>query len=125
MAKKRDDQAIPQDKLALYEKLVGTNPDLERKGATMPYTSFNGNMFSFLTKDGSLALRLPKQAREDFLAKYKTRLVEANGTIMKEYVAVPDALLQDTDELKPYFDLSFQYVQNLKPKPQKKGKGTN
>jgi hypothetical protein len=38
--------------LALYEKLVATNPGVERKGATMPYTSVNGHMFSLLTKEG-------------------------------------------------------------------------
>jgi len=36
--------------LALYEKLVATNPKVERKGATMPYTSLNGHMFSLLTR---------------------------------------------------------------------------
>jgi len=35
------------DKVALYEKLVGSNPDVELKGATVPYTSFNGHMFSY------------------------------------------------------------------------------
>ena len=44
--------AVPADKLALYEKLVATNPHLERKGATVPYTSVNDHMFSFLTKCG-------------------------------------------------------------------------
>ena len=38
---------ISADKLALYEKLVATDPNVERKGATMPYTSLNGHMFSF------------------------------------------------------------------------------
>jgi hypothetical protein len=27
-----------------YEKLIATNPKVERKGATMPYTSVNGHM---------------------------------------------------------------------------------
>ena len=27
------------DNLALYEKLVATNPRIERKGATLPYTA--------------------------------------------------------------------------------------
>src|SRR5262245_42442244 len=46
------------DALSRYEKLIATNPNVERKGATMPYTSLNGHMFSFLTKTGKLALRL-------------------------------------------------------------------
>jgi hypothetical protein len=28
----------PADKLELYEKLVATRPEVERRGATMPYT---------------------------------------------------------------------------------------
>jgi hypothetical protein len=43
----------------LYEKLVATNPNVQRKGATMPYTSVNGHMLSLFTKDAYLALRLP------------------------------------------------------------------
>ena len=42
--------APPPDKVALYEKLVATNPKVERKGDTVPYTSLNGRMFSYLSK---------------------------------------------------------------------------
>ena len=31
--------SVAADKLELYEKLVATNPSVERKGSTMPYTS--------------------------------------------------------------------------------------
>src|SRR5260370_27891094 len=106
--------------LALYEKLVDTNPNVERKGATMPYTSCNGHMFSLLTKEGWLALRLPAEEREAFLKKYKTNLAEQYGAVMKEYVQVPDALLKKTQELKKYFNLSYAYVSSLKPKATKK-----
>jgi len=105
-----------------YEKLIATNPDIERKGATMPYTSLNGHMFSFLTKAGTLALRLPDEARDAFLKKYQTKLCEQHGTVMKEYVEVPDALLKKTRELKKFFDLSVAYVASLKPKPTKRKK---
>ena len=103
--------------LEWYEKLVATNPKVERKGATMPYTSLNGHMFSLLTREGWLALRLPSEAREEFLKKYQTKLCVQYGTVMKEYVQVPDALLKKTKELKKYFDLSYAYVGSLKPKP--------
>jgi hypothetical protein len=108
---------IPADKLALYEKLVATLPQVERKGATVPYTSVNGNMSSYLSKTGQLQLRLPADTRAAFLKKYKTKLTEAYGIVQKEYVAVPDALLQKTAELKPYFAMSYAYVGALKPKP--------
>jgi len=109
--------AVPPDKLELYEKLVATNPNVERKGATVPYTSLNGHMFSYLSKEGKLALRLPPGEREAFLKKYKTKLCEAYGIVQKEYVEVPDSLLASTRELKKYFDSSYEYVGSLKPKP--------
>lgn len=109
--------------LALYDKLVATNPAVERKGAAMPYTSVNGHMFSFLTPAGTLALRLPDEERDAFLKKHKTRLCEQHGKVLAEYVEVPDALLRKTQALKPYFVLSYEYVKSLKPKPTKKKAG--
>ena len=117
--------AAPADKLALYEKLVATNPQVKRKGATMPYTSVNGHMFSLLTKSGTLALRLPEHERAAFLKKYKTKLTEQYGVVMKEYVDVPESLLQKTSELKEYFAVSYEYVSSLKPKPTTRKKKTS
>jgi hypothetical protein len=111
---------LPADKLELYEKLVRTNPKVERKGAANPYTSLNGHMFSYLNPSGSLALRLPKDEREEFLKNYKTKLFEAYGVVMKEYVTVPDNLLKDTKTLQRYFRMSYDYIKTLKPKPTKK-----
>jgi TfoX/Sxy family transcriptional regulator of competence genes len=114
---------VPADIMELYERLVATNPSVERKGATMPYTSRNGHMFSFLTQAGTLALRLPSEEREAFLKKHKTKLCEQHGTVLKEYVEVPGALLKRTQELKHYFDLSCAYVGSLKQKPTKRKPG--
>jgi TfoX/Sxy family transcriptional regulator of competence genes len=112
--------AVPAHILELYEALVATNPGVERKGAAMPYTSLNGHMFSFLTKTGTLALRLPAEERAAFLKMHKTQLCEQHGTVLEEYVEVPDALLKKTKELEKYFTLSYSYVASLKPKPTKK-----
>jgi hypothetical protein len=111
---------IPPEKQALYDKLVATNPEIPRKGASVPYTSLNGNMFSYLNGDGLMALKLPAGAREQFLERYRTKLFEAYGIVQKEYVTVPDSLLANTDELKPYLDMSYEYAKTLKPKPSKK-----
>jgi hypothetical protein len=121
MAKSTADTAW-QQKLELYEKLVATKPGVERKGATVPYTSLNGHMFSYLSKEGKLELRLPGDQREAFLKKYKTRLCEAYGVVQVEYVEVPDALLQRTQELGKFFAISYSYVASLKPKPAAKKK---
>ena len=108
--------------LAHYAKLIATQAGVEQKGATMPYTSVNGHMFSFLTKEGRLALRLPEEEREIFLKKYQAKLCEQHGIVMKEYVEVPEALLAKTGELKKFFGASHAYVASLKPKPAAKKK---
>src|SRR4051812_46888415 len=108
--------------LALYEKLVATNPDVPRKGDTMPYTSLNGNMFTLLTKEGTLILRLDPDNQAAFIKKYKSKLPVQYGAVMKEYVEVPNALLTKTRELKKYFDLSYAYATSLNAKPAKKKK---
>jgi hypothetical protein len=115
-------QVPPAEKLELYKRVVATHPEVERKGDSVPYTSLNGNMFSYLHASGAMALRLPSDEREKFLAKYKTKLFEAYGVVQKEYVTVPDALLEKTSELKHYFGLSYEYAKRLKPKPTKKNK---
>jgi hypothetical protein len=111
---------IPADKLNLYEKLIQTIPEIERKGAANPYTSVNGHMFTYLDPSGSLSLRLPKNELEKFLKKYKTTLFVAYGVVKKEYATVPDALLRNTRELRKYLELSYEYTKTLKPKPSKK-----
>lgn len=100
-----NDQIISrEDKIALFAKLVATNPLAVLKGDTIPYTSMNGNMYSYFSKEGVLALRLPEKQRKEFLEQYNSKLMEAYGIVQKEYVVVPDSLLQNTDELKPWFE---------------------
>lgn len=89
---------------------------MERKGATVPNTVINGHMFSYLSKDGKMALRLPLADLEAFLKKYNAKLCNSYGVVQKEYVEVPDSLLAKTTELKKYFDISYRYVCSLKPK---------
>jgi len=108
---------VASDKLQLYEKLVATNPSVKRKGATVPYTSLNGHMFSYTSKEGKLALRLPPDQREVFLKKYNAKLCEAYGVVQPEYVEVPASLLSSTRELQKFSDASYSYVASLKPKP--------
>jgi hypothetical protein len=107
----------PADRLALYEQLVATHPAVERKGATMPYTSRNGHMFSFLDATGTMALRLSDSDRSEFLDAYSTSLAEQHGRQMKDYVVVPDHLLERTAELSGWFQRSHEWIGTLKPKP--------
>ena len=108
---------LSQDVLDLYDRLIATLPQVKRKGATMPYTSINGHMFSFLTPEGHLALRLPPSERQVFLAKYHTNLCEQHGKVLEEYAEVPDSLFSNVDEVAQHFQPSYSYVNSLKPKP--------
>jgi len=107
---------IPPAKLELYEKLIASNPSIERKGDVHPYTSVNGHMFTYLDQTGTMGMRLPKDEVESFLKKHKTALFESYGVVKKDYVTVPDTLLKNTKELKKYLQISYEYTKTLKPK---------
>jgi TfoX/Sxy family transcriptional regulator of competence genes len=114
---------IPAHKIALYEELIATLPAVDVKGADNRYTAINGNMFSLLhAPKGRLALRLSDHDREQFLKKYNASLFEAYGAAMKEYVAVPDALLHNIPELQQHLKASYAYAKALKPKPTTKSR---
>ena len=120
----KQQSSVSAAKLAQFDALVATVPDVVRKGATMPYTSHNGHMFSYLSKAGTLALRLPDAPRAAFQKRYKAPLCTQYGVVQKEYVEVPDTLLAKTAELQQYFATSFEYVKAMKPKPTTRKKKT-
>ena len=120
---KPDMPALPAVLLDQYDRLVATQAGVERKGASLPYTSVNGHMFSFLAQPGVLALRLSAADRATFIEQYGTSLHEAHGTVMKEYVTVPGTLMAETGQLAPWFAASLAYVSSLKPKPTRRGGG--
>src|SRR5579863_6849710 len=115
-------QSASTPNTALYDQLIASIPEIERKGDANPYTSLNGNMFTLLHQSQTLAIRLPAEEREKFLKKYQTTLFEAYGAVMKEYVRVPDSLLGKTGELRKYLEISYNYAKTLKPKPTAKKK---
>ncbi len=118
----KPEAAAPADVVALYEALIATLPDVERKGAKLPYTAVNGNMFSMLTARGTLSLRLPEPDRSAFLARHGAKLTEQYGVVQKEYVEVPDAVLRDAATMTRLFAASFAYAKGLRPKPTTKPK---
>lgn len=109
-----------EETLTFYERALDGLPSIERKGKTMPYTSLNGHMFSFITKEGRLALRLSTDDRESFLKQHKSEQCVQHGVVMQEYVLVPISMLKQTRELKKYFTRSLAYVGSLKPKAKKR-----
>ena len=111
----------PPDKLEQYTAVVDlSSSDAEVKGAKNPYTSRNGHMFSFLDKQGTMALRLSDDLIADFRSKYDSDDVIQYGATMRGYSSVPDELLANAEELVDWFDKSWDWIGSLPPKPTKK-----
>lgn len=119
---KKDKKTIPEDKPELYQRLVRRIPNLEIKSNFgFPYTPHNEHMFSLLTKNGFVGIRLPQDQREAFLEKYDNCLYQLeHGRFLKEYVTVPDNLLKDNTDLTTYLESGLNYTKTLKSKPTKR-----
>lgn len=108
---------VPEDALALYRALIDRHPDIVLKGGKkLPYTSTNGYMFSSLTKDGRVGLRLSKDDREAFTERYGAVPFTNYGTNIRKHVEVPESLLRRPEELGVYLEKSYAYTQTLPPK---------
>ena len=107
-------EAPPAD---LYDRLLNSSRRHERRGKTLPYTSANGHMYSFLTADGRVCLRLSATDRLVFRERHGGDDVVQHGRVMKEYVEIPADLLTDPDVMLPLFDAALDYVMSLRPKP--------
>jgi hypothetical protein len=109
-----------EEKLKIYDQLVAMNPKFERLGKTMPYTAANTHMFSLLNKEGELGIRLSKESQEKFKKDHTSTIYKSYGAVMRDYVLVPDAMLNDLKLLSKYLDESYEYVMSLKANPRKK-----
>lgn len=100
----------------LYIAHVEAHPDIDLKGKANKYTSHNGHMFSCINKDSDVGVRLGKEEREAFLAEHDTDLLVSYNTVMKEYVVVPESILQNRAAFHTLLEQGFAYVDGLKPK---------
>jgi TfoX/Sxy family transcriptional regulator of competence genes len=80
----------------------------------------NGNMFTGVFQS-SIFFRLSPQDQKEFLGKYKDsrRFEPMEGRLMKEYVVVPEPVLEDKDAVGEWMKRSFEYTKSL---PEKKAK---
>ena len=111
------------EKLKLFSVLATVNAGEIVKGDTVPYTSVNGHMYAYLSKEGDFNLRLPEPELTQVLQQYQTTHAMSYGVVQKEYVLIPDVLLTNEEKMKALFARSYQYVSSLKPKPTKGKKG--
>jgi hypothetical protein len=119
---------VPPDKLELYRRLLEATPGVaERSNFGSAYTAVNGNMYSMISKHGVVGIRLPERERAALMERYGTDLFRGDPAWppAKEFVAVPDELLADTDALRPYLERSYAYALTLRPKGAKRGGGAS
>ena len=106
----------------LYDEIWAAFPEVERKGKSVPYTSMNGNMFSFVSKIGEMAFRVSKDVQKEYLENYGATESIQHGRVMKEYIDVPEKYCEDMDFLNELCAKSIAHAKTLKPKPTKKKK---
>lgn len=122
MATKKSKASAPAHKVDLYDRIVASDPMIQRKGAANPYTSMNGNMFSFLSKDGRISFRLGKEQREELLSRFPDAISVQYGAVMREYIEIPEEMEYNEELLTRLFADSVAYARTLKPKPTTKQK---
>ncbi|HSF85405.1 MAG TPA: hypothetical protein VLG28_07060, partial [Acidimicrobiia bacterium] len=109
------------EKLEEYTAVVEqSHTGAEVKGAKNPYTSRNGHMFSFLDRDGAMAVRLSDELTAAFRSEYDSGDVTQYGATMRGYSSVPAELLADTDAMAGWFEKAWNWIGTLPPKPTKK-----
>lgn len=101
------------DAFAIFDRVIAQIPEIERKGKTMPYTSDNGHMYSQVNKDGELGIRLSPEAGKAFMAEHGAGPFLSYGATMKDYVCIPEALMQDEQLLIDLMKQGQAYVMSL------------
>jgi len=113
----------PETLVRLFDAIVPDDARAERrKMFGYPCCFTGGNMFMGLHQE-NLILRLPEEAREELLRiPGAARFEPMAGRVMKEYVAVPPAMLDDPTALAPWVGRSFDFALAMPPKAPKKQK---
>ena len=76
----------------------------------------NGHMFSMVTKEGQVAIRMSKDVRAQYLEEVNPNEVVTYKTMMKEYIEISDEMLKDQEAVLSLLDQSVEYIKTLKPK---------
>jgi TfoX/Sxy family transcriptional regulator of competence genes len=111
----------PPELVQRFDILLASLPGAERRKLFgYPCAFTNGQMFTGLHQE-AMILRLPDEERNDFLTQEGGDLFEPfPGRPMREYVIVPEAMLDETETLRSWLERSYQYASSLPPKERKK-----
>ena len=113
-------EPAPKELVERFRTVMARFPEAERREMFgYPCAFANGQMVTGLFAS-SWMLRLPDDARAEMLRLEGARPFEPMpGKPMREYVVVPDAMVEDADALTPWLERSLAYVASLPPKPPK------
>jgi TfoX/Sxy family transcriptional regulator of competence genes len=109
----------PEALAAIFYEVMPGPPATRRKMFGYPAGFVNGNMFMGLFED-SMILRLPGELREELIQLHGGKpFAPMAGRVMKEYVALPAALLHDREQLSSWVGKALAYGESLEPKSTK------
>ncbi len=110
--------------LDIFDHVAPEGKSVEkRKMFGYPCRFMNNNMFMGVHGEKSIFLRLSDRDREEFLKLDEAKRFEPMpGRIMKEYVVIPQWMLENRVLLNDWVKKSLTYVSSLPPKVRKKGK---
>jgi len=109
-----------------FNQLITGLPDTESRKMFGYPCAFSKNQMFFGVFQSNLFLRLSESDRKTFIEKYRTKLFEPMpGRPMKEYVLVPETLLNPPKDLKTWIEKGRTYASQLPAKPQKPKKATS
>ncbi|MDG2340596.1 MAG: hypothetical protein P8L32_05300 [Paracoccaceae bacterium] len=103
--------------LTLFKTLVEPHEGITVKGKKSAYTAVNGNMFAFLTPEGSLCFRYSEKRRAELAAQFGTDLVRQYNSVMRGYVAIPE---MSQAEIAALYAECVAFARELPAKPTKR-----
>ncbi|MEM1285785.1 MAG: hypothetical protein AAGH43_10390 [Pseudomonadota bacterium] len=103
-----------------YVALADKHWSLPIQGKANPYTSMNGNMFSFLSKESEICLRLSDVNQAAYWESHGGEPVMQYGSVMRGYVVLSDAVLDDANLCAKWFAQCIEDANALPAKPTKK-----
>ena len=109
----------PEELIERFAEAVAGVEGLEqRKMFGYPAAFVDGNMTTGLHQD-SWIVRLPEDVRRERLEAGWSTFEPMAGRPMREYVALPDEVIVDRDEMRAWVERAVEYVRGLPPKKPK------
>ena len=109
----------PEALVATFDDVMPGPPATKRKMFGFPAGFIKGNMFTGLFED-SMILRLPPELREELIQRHGAKLfAPMAGRVIKEYVALPESLIRDRENLSSWVARALVHGESLKPKAAK------